>query len=216
MIEEKLTVGLVVERRRLTGEWADAQASPFVWRPVSVFPVAPDVAPWTPLGMSGEAARYYAGAFDIELYATETTNYRDNLLTDAPRLWVVFRSDGAEDKVTIAAVTADPAEGEAHTEAGTNIVETVTMPAEVAGEIARFIADHHVERPFLKRKRDRKDMDERWRPGEGPQGSPGEGPQGSPGEGPQGSPGEGPQGSPGEIAQQSPDAQRRRNPEGQS
>jgi hypothetical protein len=201
MIEEKLTVGLVVERRRLTSEWADAQASPFVWRPVSVFPVAPDVAPWTPLGMSGEATRYYAGAFDIELYSTETTNYRDNLLTDAPRLWVVFRSDGAEDQVTIAAVTADPAEGEAHTEAGTNIVETVTMPAEVAGEIARFIADNHVERPFLKRKRDRAEPDVRWRPGEGPQVNPGEGPQADPRDASQAA---------------DPRGQRRRKPEGQS
>ena len=201
MIEEKLTVGLVVERRRLTSEWADAQASPFVWRPVSVFPVAPDVAPWTPLGMSGEATRYYAGAFDIELYSTETTNYRDNLLTDAPRLWVVFRSDGAEDQVTIAAVTADPAEGEAHTEAGTNIVETVTMPAEVAGEIARFIADHHVERPFLKRKRDRAEPDVRWRPGEGPQAKSSEGPQENPRDA---------------SHTADPRGPRRRNPEGQS
>lgn len=192
MIDEKLTIGLVVERRLLTSEWADAQASPFVWRPVAVFPVPPDVAAWTPLGMAGDATRYYAGAYDIELYSTETANYRDNLLTDAPRLWVVMRSDGSEQQVTIAAITADPAEGEAHTEAGTNTVETIDMPAEVAGEIARFIADHHVERPILKRKRDRADPEVRWRPGEGPNIKSGEGPHAESTASDNGSPGRGP------------------------
>ncbi|MBX9925645.1 MAG: DUF3305 domain-containing protein [Hyphomicrobiaceae bacterium] len=168
MIEEKLTIGLVVERRRIDSEWAQTQAVRFAWRPHAVFPVAPDVAPWTPLGSVAGSTRYYAGAHDITLYSTETTNYRDNLLTDEPKLWVVLRPDGDEPPITIAAITADPAEGEAYTEAGTNTVETIPMPIEIATDIAGFIADYHVERPFLKRKRDRKDMDEKWRPGEGP------------------------------------------------
>ena len=53
----------------------------------------------------------------------------------------------------ILAVTADPAEGEAFTDAGSNLVEAVPMPAEIAEAIAEFIAEHHVERPFLKRRR---------------------------------------------------------------
>ena len=48
----------------------------------------------------------------------------------------------------ILAVTADPAEGEAFTDAGSNLVEAVPMPPEVAESIRRFIAEHHVERPF--------------------------------------------------------------------
>lgn len=168
MVEEKLAVGLVVERRPIESGWADAQAVSYHWRPVSVFPYAPEVEPWTPLGTTGSVTRYYAGEIEIALYSTETTNYRDNLLTDAPKLWVVMRADDGDLPITVAAITADPAEGEAYTEAGTSIVETVEMPREVAGEIARFIAEHHVERPILKRKRDRAEPDVRWRPGEGP------------------------------------------------
>lgn len=168
MVEEKLAIGLVVERRPIESGWADAQAVSYHWRPVSVFPYAPEVAPWTPLGTIGSATRYYAGEIEIALYSTETTNYRDNLLTGAPKLWVVMRAEDGDLPITVAAVTADPAEGEAYTEAGTSIVETVDMPCEVAGEIARFIAEHHVERPILKRKRDRAEPDVRWRPGEGP------------------------------------------------
>ena len=56
------------------------------------------------------------------------------------------------------AVTADPAEGEASTEAGNNLVETVPMPDSIAEALEAFIAEHHVERPFFKRQRDRSEQ----------------------------------------------------------
>jgi hypothetical protein len=52
-------------------------------------------------------------------------------------------------------VTADPAEGEALTDAGSDLVEPVPMPAAIAETINHFISKHHVERPFFKRRRDR-------------------------------------------------------------
>jgi hypothetical protein len=91
----------------------------------------------------------------IELHRTETTNYRDNLLSGAPALWVALRPVASERPYEILAVTADPAEGEAFTDAGSNVVEAVPMPREVADAVAQFIAQHHVERPFVKRRRDR-------------------------------------------------------------
>ena len=158
MIEDILTVGLVVERRRLTGPWGGV-----AWTPVAILPAAPDVAPWTPLGGTMERRRYYAGAIDIHLYSTDTANYRDNLEAAEPKLWVVLRPEGPEPPVGVLLVTADPAEGEASTEAGANVVETIAMPPGVAGVVAQFIAEHHVERPVLKRRRDRAEPDVRWR-----------------------------------------------------
>lgn len=160
LIEEQILAGLVVECIKQSSEWGG-----HVWRPVTIFSVAPDVAPWTPLGATPSARRYYAGAVAIGLYSTDTTNYRDNLESGTPKLWVVLRPEGDAPPVEIVAVTADPAEGEAHTEAGTNTVETIAMPAEIAAEIAQFIAKHHVERPIIKRKRDRAEPDVRWRDG---------------------------------------------------
>ena len=55
---------------------------------------------------------------EIALYRTETANYRDNLATGAPMLWVALRPTGVEPPYEIFAVTADPAEGEALTEVG--------------------------------------------------------------------------------------------------
>jgi Protein of unknown function (DUF3305) len=162
MIAEELIVGLVVERRNLSGPWGG-----YAWRPVTVFAEAPDVAIWTPLGGGAGAARYYAGEAVLHLYSTDTANYRDNLVTGEPKLWVVLRPLGPEPPVEVHLVTADPAEGEASTEAGDNIVETVAMPPRIAAQIAAFIEAHHVERPFHKRKRDRAKRDPGWRGGDG-------------------------------------------------
>jgi hypothetical protein len=148
MIEERHMLGLAVERRLLDGPWGG-----YIWRPAALFTAPPDVAPWTPLGVFGLATRYYAGAVELQLFSTYTANYADNLVTGAPMLWVVMHADGPEPPVEIVAVTADPAEGEAHTEAGNNIVETIAMPAELVALLAEFTETHHVERPMMKRKR---------------------------------------------------------------
>ena len=71
------------------------------------------------------------GAAEIELYRTETGNYRDNLASGAPMLWVALRPTGVEPPYEIFAVTADPAEGEALTEAGNDLVDVVPMPEPV-------------------------------------------------------------------------------------
>jgi hypothetical protein len=56
-------------------------------------------------------------------------------------------------------VTADPAEGEGMTEAGEQIVESLPMPEQLQEAIAAFVTEHHVERAFVKRKRDRANPD---------------------------------------------------------
>ena len=37
-----------------------------------------------------------------------------------------------------------------------NLVEAVPMPPDVVEDHGRFIAEHHVERPFVKRRRDQR------------------------------------------------------------
>jgi hypothetical protein len=144
-----MTVGVVVERRRTQNPWDD-----FAWRPVSVLLGEPAARPWTQLSSDGEITTYYAGAADIELYRTETAHYRDNLEMAMPSLWVALRPAGGDPPYVLAAVTADPAEGESFTQVGDDVVEAVPMPAAIRDVIAAFIAEHHVERPVFKRKRD--------------------------------------------------------------
>jgi Protein of unknown function (DUF3305) len=149
----QIPVGVVVERRKAASPWID-----YTWRPVSVLPGEPVAAPWTQLSSSGDMASFYAGATDIALYRGETGHYRDNLAA-TPSLWVALRPTGVEPPYDLVAVTADPAEGEGFTQNGDHLVEVVPMPESVRALVEAFVAEHHVERPFIKRKRDRADPD---------------------------------------------------------
>jgi Protein of unknown function (DUF3305) len=144
----RIRVGVVVERRKAESPWVD-----FVYRPVSVLQGVPSAPPWTKIGSEGDLATYYAGDAVIELHRTETANYRDNLASDAPLLWVILRPGSGEMGLDLLLVTADPAEGEALTGAGNDLVESVPMPVFIRQIVANFIAEHHVEQVFFKRER---------------------------------------------------------------
>jgi hypothetical protein len=148
----RISVGALVERRKAASAWID-----YVWTPSAVLPGVPVAQAWTEVGRDSGVITFFAGAIDIELHRSETGNYRDNLASGQPKLWVVLRPTGGEPAYDLIAVTADPAEGEAFTETGSDLVDAVPMPDSVAQQVAAFVAEHHVERPFFKRKRDRAD-----------------------------------------------------------
>ena len=148
----RIPVGVVVERRKAASPWAEV-----IWRPVALLSGVPDAAAWTPLAVDGETATFYAGAAEIELYRSEADNYRRNLESTAPAVWVALHETGVDPPYTVVAVTADPAEGEGLTEPGQGIVEALAMPEPLRYTIAAFVAEHHVERVFEKRTRDRAD-----------------------------------------------------------
>jgi uncharacterized protein DUF3305 len=145
-----IPVGVVVERREAKCVWAD-----FLWRPVSVFVGKPVAAPWTPLDTQANKTLLFANEAVVELHRTEATSYRDNLASGAPSLWIALRLLRHQ-PYEILSVTADPAEGEAFTDAGSNLVDAVPMPPDVVEVIVQFVARHHVERLFVKRQRDQK------------------------------------------------------------
>jgi hypothetical protein len=144
-----IPVCVLVERHKATSPWID-----YVWRPSSVMAGVPSAAPWTVLGPVGDVTTFYGGTASVDLYRTETANYLSNLASGSPALWVVLRPTGVEPPMEVVAVTADPAEGEAFTEAGQDLVETVPMPGAIEQAVHAFIVKHHVERPFFKRRRD--------------------------------------------------------------
>ena len=131
MTQEDLTVGVVVERRILDNPWID-----HVWLPSAILPGAPAAPEWTALRADGGVSQFYAGAHVISFFSIDTANYRSNLANGSPKIWVSLRRTDGEPPVRVVGVTADPAEGEAFTEAGDDIVEAITMPPEVAARLA--------------------------------------------------------------------------------
>lgn len=150
MARETIEIGVVVERRRLNNPWAD-----HAWMPAAVLPGAPATIAWTVLDETPESTRFYLGSHQLEFFSSDTGGYRDNLQSGRPSLWVALAPADADPGIALQTVTADPAEGEAFTESGAYTVEAVAMPPEIQGRLAEFVAAHHVERAFFKRKRDR-------------------------------------------------------------
>jgi hypothetical protein len=148
----RIPVGVVIERRKAASRWID-----FIWRPLAVLPGLPETAPWTVLATSAEVATFYVGAAQIALYRSEAARYRDNLDSGAPSLWVAMRPTGTQPPYRLLAVTADPSEGEAFTQAGDDLIGAVAMPIYVRAGIEAFVAAHPIEAVFHKRERDRAD-----------------------------------------------------------
>jgi hypothetical protein len=148
----RVPVGVVIERRKAASHWID-----FTWHPLTVLPGQPEAAVWSTLSIDGAVATYYAGSSDIELYRTDTGNYRHNLASEMPSLWIVLRPTGVEPPFELLTVTADPSEGESYTQAGNDLVGAVPMPAAIRQIVAEFITRHHVEQSFHKRKRQHAD-----------------------------------------------------------
>jgi Protein of unknown function (DUF3305) len=141
-----IPVGVIVEQRKARSPWADD-----LYRSVSVLHGVPAAAPGTQISSEEGVVTFYAGDSVIELHRTDTAGYRDNLASGSPLLWVVLRS--SQSGLDLHLVTADPAEGEALTGSGNDLVESVPMPSSIRQIVQEFIAEHHVEQPFYKRER---------------------------------------------------------------
>ena len=149
-----IPVGVVVDRISATSPWAD-----FLWRPTAVLAGEPAADPWTILAQDDQRVSFYAGPAEMELHRSDTGDYRDNLATGAPALWVVLRESNEGQPYRVYIVTASPTQGEGMTEAGNDIVEAVPMPDVIRDQVATFIAAHHVEHDFVKRTRDHANLE---------------------------------------------------------
>ncbi len=158
MPQLNLEIGVIVAREQQTGPWGG-----MVWRVVGILPAAPPVAAGTPLGRSAVGDTFYAGPAGLLFHSGETEHYRDNLVSGAPSIWVALKpvTDGCE----VAVATVDPYEAEGLTEGFDDLIEAVPMPDEIAEQLSAFVAEHHVERPFFKRKRDKIDPRKGFRRG---------------------------------------------------
>lgn len=161
---ERFPVHVIVERRPATSRWLD-----HVWRAVAVLPGRAEAPAWSVLSRDGGVTRFLAGDADVAAHRGDTVALRDNLAAPAPSVYVVLRPASGPVGWTLYAVTVDPTEAHAHADCGTDLVEALPMPAPLGLWLDRFVTRHHVERPVIKRQRDRseKRLD---RPGSAPAG----------------------------------------------
>jgi hypothetical protein len=150
----RIPVGVVVERSKAASQWTD-----YTWQAVAVLPGVPEKSAWTVIREEPDRTTFYAGHAELLLHASDTSNYKDNLSTGQPKLWVVLRPTGTQPPFGVVCVTADGSEGEGFTAAGDDVVDQVPMPEAIWSAVDAFIAAHHVDRPFHKRQRKPADLE---------------------------------------------------------
>jgi hypothetical protein len=147
-----IPLAVLVERRPGVTAWAE-----HAWRVVQVLEEAPAMAPWTLLRDDGERALFFAGTAEALLHPTDTENYKHNIEAAQPLVWVALRPVEAAPGFMLQAVTVDPGEAHLHADAGSDLVEALPMPPGLLEVTRAFVAKHHKQREFHKRKRDRAD-----------------------------------------------------------
>ncbi len=156
MPTESLRLGVIATLRPPVTRWGTATL-----RPTAVLPAAPATAPGALIAETAGVRTFYLGDGGLTLHSGDTGHYRDNLSSARPSIWVAL--SGAEDAAhaAIHLVTADPYEGEGLAGDPALTVEAVPLPDPVRAAIERFVAIHHTEIAFIKRKRAPVDPDAR-------------------------------------------------------
>ncbi|MFN4157021.1 MAG: DUF3305 domain-containing protein [Gemmobacter sp.] len=120
-----------------------------VLRPHAVTEAPLPLAPGTLMHDDGGVHTVWLGDHELVLHHGETGHYRTNLASARPSVWVSM------DAGRVHLVTPDPYEGESLASDPARVVEAVAMPPGLMAAVAAFIAQHHVEEVFHKRRRTR-------------------------------------------------------------
>ena len=151
-----MPITVLLERRASDHAWQD-----HVWRPLGVLSrIAGE--PGQVLASGEGWSQYYGGNLDIELFRGETDGYRTNLSQAAPLVYVVLRRGADAESLEFEPflATVCPYEAMSYSEGNDDLVEGVPMPPEIMEWLREFVALHHVDRPFVKRKNKRHREDE--------------------------------------------------------
>jgi len=156
---ETLQIGIVMRRQPGVTRWAR-----WVWRAAAVLPGA-GPADWRELRRDGEAVEYHAATRPLTLHRADTEAYRVALSNEPPCVYVILRPEETREVpgeqgpgLVVYMVTASPYEAQDYQDSGEEIVEPVPMPPALIAWVSAFVGTHHVETPFVKRRRDRVDV----------------------------------------------------------
>lgn len=156
LVRASMPVGIVVRRTPGVTRWAK-----WAWKVVAVLPGA-GPAHWRELRREGDAVEYHAATLDLDVWSTDTEAYQVALAAKTPGVVVVLRetTDSANDMPwEVTHITASPYEGQDYMDSGEGLIEQVPMPLTMIAWLRDFVAEHHKEEPFIKRKRDKKRID---------------------------------------------------------
>lgn len=151
-----IPLGVVLRRQPGVTRWAK-----WSWVVTAVIPNAGSGG-FRVLREDGPVTDYHAATVPLDLHHTEVESYRISLMMAPPSVFVVLNKGanaGNEHGIDVHLVTASADSGQRWQYSDEVIVEPVAMPEALAATIREFCDAHYKEEPFVKRKRDRKEVD---------------------------------------------------------
>ncbi|MBL4758355.1 MAG: DUF3305 domain-containing protein [Rhizobiales bacterium] len=150
--EITMPLGVVVEKRKSDHKWID-----WVWKPVAVIPGAGPQDEWLEVGSGDNWTHFLVGSLPLTLHRTETESYVMNLSDKQPSIYTILRENDDDEDGTrpylAHLVTASPFEAQDFEDTGEDIIERIPMPDSLIAWVQDFVGAHHVDEPFVKRKR---------------------------------------------------------------
>ena len=146
---QSIPLGVVVRRSASVSRWAR-----YAWKVTDILPGA-GPADWKVLRQQGDTTEYHAATLSLDLYVSDTEAYVHELQSRVPSVYVVLRPDDAHaDRPWKAAlVTCSPYEAQDYCDSAEELVERIPMPEGMIAWVGSYIAQHHAEEAFVKRKR---------------------------------------------------------------
>ena len=151
-------LGVIAEKRPSISRWATDY-----WIPVGVILAPVGLNAGDVLVQDEKMTRYYMGRFETTCYAADTEAYVENIDSGAPALYVVLRRDTEGTHPLpwfVHMVTVSPHEAQDCEVGSEDIIERLPMPPEIEDAVLEFLDAYHVERKFVKRQRDKLDVEE--------------------------------------------------------
>jgi len=131
------------------------------WRAAAVLPGA-GPADWQEMRREGEAVEFHAATVALDLYRADTEAYLHGLHAVEPAVYIILRDDIGSDAacpLEVVLATVSPYEAQDYCDSGEEIVEKVPMPSALRAWVQDFVDAYHQDEDFVKRKRDKKQID---------------------------------------------------------
>lgn len=150
-----LPVGVVMRRSPGVTRWAK-----WAWKATAVLPGAGE-ATWKEMRREGDVTEFHAATHKVWLYVSDTEAYVHELSASQPSVYVVLRTpeDRSDIPYEVAHITVSPYEAQDYCDSGEEVVEKVPMPPALVAWVRDFVEAHHVEEPFVKRRRNKAHSD---------------------------------------------------------
>jgi len=151
---QSIAVGVLLRRVPGVTRWAK-----WHWH-VSGLIVGTAPGHWQELRCDGDTAEFLAGGAELTLWSGETEAYLTALSDAPPSVYAILRDTGdASTPFEVALVTASPFEAQDHADNAEDLVEKLPMPPGLIAWVEDFVALHHHDEAFVKRRRDKKRVD---------------------------------------------------------